>query len=86
MSLFQAREWWGTRAGEQEEFDKGCLCLGNVDNDASGDDKVVVGSFQGMLRVYYPKQPDFSVQDLILEEDLSSHGPILQLLVGRFVP
>lgn len=33
MSLFKAREWWETNAGEQELFDKGCLCVGNIDND-----------------------------------------------------
>ncbi len=36
MSLFKARDWWGTIVGEQEEFDTGCLCLANIDNSSSG--------------------------------------------------
>lgn len=34
MSLFKAREWWGTLAGEDEEYDLGCLCVANIDNNA----------------------------------------------------
>ena len=39
MSLFKAREWWSTAVGENEEFDRGCLCVGNLDNnkDKQGD-------------------------------------------------
>lgn len=36
MSLFKARDWWRTKCGSGEEFDQGCLCLANVDNDPSG--------------------------------------------------
>lgn len=32
MSLFKARDWWSTTVGEDEEFDQGCLCVGNLDN------------------------------------------------------
>ncbi|KAG5177001.1 Bardet-Biedl syndrome 9, parathyroid hormone-responsive B1 [Tribonema minus] len=28
------------------------MCIGNVDNDASGDVKIVVGSFQGVVKAY----------------------------------
>ena len=35
MSLFKARDWWGTYAGSDEEFDLGCLCVANIDNNAS---------------------------------------------------
>jgi len=69
--------------GNNEEFDKGCMCLGNVDNDPSGQAKIVVGSFQGILRAYCPKQQEFRIEDLIVEQDLKR--PILQILIGKFL-
>lgn len=84
MSLFRAREWWSAKLGEGEEFDRGCMALGNVDNDASDSVKVVTGSFQGMLRVHLPLKADFRIEDLLLEQDLGA--PILQVSVGRFIP
>ncbi|KAG7232023.1 hypothetical protein INR49_009970 [Caranx melampygus] len=54
MSLFKARDWWSAALGEGEEFDQGCLCVGDVDNSGSGHDKVVVGSYMGMLRIFSP--------------------------------
>ena len=41
MSLFKARDWWSTYAGSDEEFDLGCLCLANIDNNASQLGKVM---------------------------------------------
>ncbi|GFY70032.1 protein PTHB1 [Trichonephila inaurata madagascariensis] len=32
MSLFKACDWWTTSCGADEEFDKGCLVVANVDN------------------------------------------------------
>lgn len=80
MSLFKAREWWSSKLGDEEEFDKGCLCLANIDNDSDGEAKLCVGSFSGMLRIFYPKQRDYHVDDLLLETDLGA--PILQLACG----
>lgn len=34
MSLFKARDWWSTYAGSDEEFDLGCLCVANIDNNS----------------------------------------------------
>jgi Bardet-Biedl syndrome 9 protein len=76
MSLFKAREWWSTRLGNDEEFDLGCLCICNIDNEGEGDPKLCVGSFSGMLRVLYPRQREYQVDDLLLETDLGF--PILQ--------
>jgi Bardet-Biedl syndrome 9 protein len=84
MSLFQAREWWATTSGADEEYDNGCVCVANADNDESGDAKIVTGSFQGTLRVFYPRQADFRIEDLVLEERLNA--PILQIEAGRFIP
>lgn len=41
MSLFKARDWWSATLGEGEEFDQGCLCVGDVDNSGTG-----LGQFQ----------------------------------------
>mmetsp|Transcript_15360 Transcript_15360/g.31875 ORF Transcript_15360/g.31875 Transcript_15360/m.31875 type:complete len:870 (-) Transcript_15360:93-2702(-) len=83
MSLFQAREWWCTQAGQDEEFDTGCLCVANIDNEPGGTNKIITGSFQGMLRMYCPKQKEYKIEDLILEKNMEA--PILQISVGKFV-
>uniref|UniRef100_A0A2K5QRR2 Bardet-Biedl syndrome 9 n=1 Tax=Cebus imitator TaxID=2715852 RepID=A0A2K5QRR2_CEBIM len=87
MSLFKARDWWSTILGEKEEFDQGCLCLANVDNSGNGQDKIIVGSFMGYLRIFSPhptKTGDGAqAEDLLLEVDL--RDPVLQVEVGKFV-
>ncbi|XP_068405392.1 protein PTHB1 isoform X4 [Eschrichtius robustus] len=87
MSLFKARDWWSTVLGEKEEFDQGCLCLADVDNTGNGQDKVIVGSFMGYLRIFNPhpvKTGDGAqAEDLLLEVHL--RDPILQVEVGKFV-
>uniref|UniRef100_A0A8C5ZC25 Bardet-Biedl syndrome 9 n=1 Tax=Marmota marmota marmota TaxID=9994 RepID=A0A8C5ZC25_MARMA len=87
MSLFKARDWWSTVLGEKEEFDQGCLCLADVDNSGSGQDKIIVGSFMGYLRIFNPhpvKTGDGALaEDLLLEVHL--RDPILQVEVGKFV-
>ncbi|KAM6282152.1 protein PTHB1 isoform 2-T3 [Porphyrio hochstetteri] len=87
MSLFKARDWWSTVLGEKEEFDQGCLCVADVDNSGSGQDKIIVGSYMGYLRIFnpHPVKPGEGVQaeDLLLEVQLRE--PILQVEVGRFV-
>ncbi|PNJ46934.1 protein PTHB1 isoform X3 [Pongo pygmaeus] len=87
MSLFKARDWWSTILGDKEEFDQGCLCLANVDNSGNGQDKVIVGSFMGYLRIFSPhpaKTGDGAqAEDLLLEVDL--RDPVLQVEVGKFV-
>lgn len=35
MSLFKARDWWSTWAGNGEDFDLGCLCVANIDNSST---------------------------------------------------
>ncbi|NWU71421.1 PTHB1 protein, partial [Pterocles burchelli] len=87
MSLFKARDWWSTLLGENEEFDQGSLCIGDVDNSSSGQDKIIVGSYMGYLRIFdpHPVKPGDGVQpeDLLLEVQLRE--PILQVEVGKFV-
>eukprot|EP01050_Picozoa_sp_SAG11_P003351 SAG11_NODE_187_length_13061_cov_10.715322_15_plen_359_part_00 len=81
-SLFRAREWWSTTCGMDEEFDVGCMCTGNVDNEPSGSAKLVAGSYSGMLRMFHPQKRDYDIGDLMLEQSLGE--PILQIAVGRF--
>ncbi|XP_010148361.1 PREDICTED: protein PTHB1-like [Eurypyga helias] len=87
MSLFKARDWWSTILGEKEEFDQGCLCVADVDNSDSGQDKIIVGSYMGYLRIFnpHPVKPGDGIQpeDLLLEVQLRE--PILQVEVGKFV-
>ena len=42
MSLFQAKEWWGTRIGAEETFESGSLVVGNVDNASSGAGNLIL--------------------------------------------
>jgi Bardet-Biedl syndrome 9 protein len=45
--------------------------------------KIITGSYQGTLRILYPRQRDFKIEDLMLEEQLGA--PILQVECGRFI-
>ncbi|XP_049980871.1 protein PTHB1 isoform X1 [Alexandromys fortis] len=87
MSLFKARDWWSTVLGENEEFDQGCLCLADVDNSGNGQDKIIVGSFTGYLRIFSPHSVKAGdgpqADDLLLEVHL--RDPVLQVEVGKFV-
>ncbi|XP_054847045.1 protein PTHB1 [Eublepharis macularius] len=87
MSLFKARDWWSTVVGNEEEFDQGCLCVANVDNSSNGQDKIIVGSYMGVLRIYnpHPVKPGdgMKAEELFLEVQLCE--PVLQVEVGKFV-
>ncbi|XP_068585935.1 protein PTHB1 [Cebidichthys violaceus] len=88
MSLFKARDWWSAALGEGEEFDQGCLCVGDVDNSGTGHDKVVVGSYMGMLRMFSPHantktSEGGAAEALLLEVQLQN--AIIQVEVGKFV-
>ncbi|XP_073406056.1 protein PTHB1 isoform X1 [Dendrobates tinctorius] len=87
MSLFKARDWWSATLGEDEEFDQGCLSVADVDNSGSGQDKIIVGSYSGFLRIFspHPSKAGDGVQaeDLLLEVQL--RDPVLQVEVGKFV-
>ncbi|XP_053323992.1 protein PTHB1 [Spea bombifrons] len=87
MSLFKARDWWSTTVGENEEFDQGCMCVSDVDNSGSGQDKIILGSHSGFLRIFSPhplKTADGGqAEDLLLEVQM--RDPILQVEVGKFV-
>ena len=46
-------------------------------------DKIIVGSYQGVLRIYSPRAGAFTPAHLMIEVSLSD--PILQLALGLFV-
>uniref|UniRef100_A0AAV2MEY8 PTHB1 N-terminal domain-containing protein n=1 Tax=Knipowitschia caucasica TaxID=637954 RepID=A0AAV2MEY8_KNICA len=89
MSLFKARDWWSSILGEGEEFDQGCLCVGDVDNSGTGHDKVVVGSYMGMLRIFSPQanKPVEGAQALAESQllEVNLHNAIIQVELGKFV-
>lgn len=86
MSVFHLQEWWSVKVtpNEDEEFDASCFCVGNIDNALPVTNKILVGSMAGILRMYHPTKPNYRIEDLVLEENL--HAPILQVLLGRFIP
>lgn len=83
MSLFKARDWWSTWAGNGEDFDLGCLCVANIDNSPTPSDKIIIGSYYGILRIFMPRTAEFKPEDLMLEMRLTQ--PILQVEAGYFV-
>ena len=86
MSIFQAKEWWTCKVGDDEEFDYNSICIANIDNDTSDpEDKIIIGSFKGILRIYKPnrkKNHQYHVEDLIIEKNLGYQ--ILQVSCGKF--
>lgn len=83
MSLFKAREFWSGQVGSGEQFDYGCLKVGSFNEDPNN--KIVVGSHAGILRIYNPSnsETDGQATDLLLEKNL--HMPIVQIEIGSFV-
>ena len=84
MSVFQVNEWWSVQVSSTEEFDMGGMCIGNLDNANPPSDKIAVGSMEGVLRIFNPTRPTYRIEDLVIEENLGF--PILQLLLGKFIP
>eukprot|EP00357_Protocruzia_adherens_P011183 CAMPEP_0115013974 /NCGR_PEP_ID=MMETSP0216-20121206/25762_1 /TAXON_ID=223996 /ORGANISM="Protocruzia adherens, Strain Boccale" /LENGTH=822 /DNA_ID=CAMNT_0002383545 /DNA_START=48 /DNA_END=2516 /DNA_ORIENTATION=+ len=83
MSLFQLREWWSTTTGSpDEDFGTNSLCVANIDNENPPREKLIVASFQGILRVYLPAQRAFKIDDLLLEHNFKQ--PVLQIEAGKF--
>ena len=41
--------------GASEEFHNNSICVGNVDNSNPPMDKIVVGSFEGIIRIFSPQ-------------------------------
>ena len=67
MSLFRVKEAWAAQCGSGEEFHFHSLCVGCVDNSASGQERLVTGSLQGYLRVFAAPDRGFRPENLLLE-------------------
>ncbi|ESO08643.1 hypothetical protein HELRODRAFT_74811 [Helobdella robusta] len=87
MSLFKTKEIWSADVGNnaEEVFDVGCMCLADLDHSGRGN-KIVVGSFGGVLRIYQPnlKYEIHKKADELLCE-VAVKEPIIHVVVGRFV-
>ena len=86
MSLFSTIELWSTKAGENESFGFHSLVVSKLDK--TEHDRIIVGSFDGMLRIYQvtydsPEQTAFKPSDLLIETQLSEC--ISQVVVGKLV-
>lgn len=46
-------------------------------------DKIIVGSYHGILRIFMPRTAEFKAEDLMLEIQMTQ--PILQVEAGHFV-
>lgn len=64
MSLFQAKNYWNASTGAEEESDTGCLCVANIDNEASAANKIITATLTGMLRIYRPAKREYKIEDL----------------------
>ncbi len=49
----------------------------------SYSNKIIIGSQQGIIRIFNPTKLGYRIEDLIYEADLGS--PILQVLIGKFL-
>lgn len=76
-------QWWRASPGAEEEFGPDCIAIGNLDNEPGGPNKLATGSYAGMLRLYYPREREYRVEDLMLESQLDA--PIIQLAAGGFL-
>ena len=83
MSIFQTKEWWATKVGQEEEFQGTHVCVANIDNELSERRKIVIGSFSGYLRVYLPARHEFRVEDQLYEQKFDN--PIIELKAGAFL-
>ena len=83
MSIFQTKEWWATKVGQEEEFQASHVCVSNIDNESPERQKIVIGSFSGYLRVYLPVRREFRIEDQLHEQ--SFERPIVDINAGRYL-
>lgn len=85
MSLFSTLDFWSTQCGENEKFGFDSMVV--ADLEESGNDYIITGSFNGLLRVYQGNNKDadrsFKPSNLMIEMQLSN--PIIQVFVGKLV-
>lgn len=86
MSLFKVRDCWSTICGRGETF--GCDALAVDDLFDAGEDNVILGSLNGVLRIYGvhaapPPDLRYSPSDLLVE--VQKESPILQVCTGKLI-
>lgn len=86
MSLFKVRDCWSTVCGRGETF--GCDALAVDDLFGAGEDSIILGSLDGVLRVYGvhsapPSNLQYSPSDLLIEMQMDS--PVLQVCTGKLI-
>ncbi|XP_043798543.1 protein PTHB1 [Apis laboriosa] len=92
MSLFKTKEWWQTRCGANETFDKHSLMAAPLFGKERHHDIIVVTSHDGYLRMYDPssrwidetKSPtNYKSTDLMIEKRVGDC--IVDVKTGKFV-
>lgn len=56
--------------------------MGNVNNSIPFSNKIIVGSFEGFLRIFHPKKGNYKSDHLLIEKNLNDG--ILQVSLGMF--
>ena len=83
MSIFESKEFWSTSVSKNrdEEFDHNSISIGNIGSNNTKN-KIIVGSFSGILRIFEPSFGNNSPNTLIFEKKMEE--PILQTETGNF--
>ena len=101
MSLFTLKDVWNVECGGERSgnFSYKSVCIGNIENE--GNDKIVVGSYSGVLRLFGTTEVKGSTASAdpianeegqfsktvkpVLLAELDLNSPILQVETGYFV-
>ncbi|KEG07352.1 Bardet-Biedl syndrome 9 [Trypanosoma grayi] len=84
-SLFKLRDYWYNRYNREEFSHAAALTVGNIDNDPDEENKIIFGSFSGMLRVLKPtKKGAAQPEDTLVEKSFGE--PILQVACRPLEP
>ncbi|ORC88367.1 Bardet-Biedl syndrome 9 [Trypanosoma theileri] len=84
-SLFKLRDHWYSNYHGEEFSHTSALAVGNVDNDAAGENEIILGSFSGLLRVLRPtKKGAAQPEDTLFEREFGE--PILQVACRPLEP
>lgn len=81
MSLFESKVWWTTKVAASEEFDAGHMAVGKF-GTREENHRIAIGSFDGRLRVFEPREGGFKPQHLVIEKN--EERPILQICLMKF--
>jgi hypothetical protein len=80
MSLFESKIWWTTKLSPNVEYDQYHLAVGRFGGSEESN-RVVVGGYDGLIKVYEPRESGYKPSHAILEK--AEGRPILQVLGGK---